>query len=185
MFRKFKIIFSTIGRRGRLPSKPRSPHKSPPSPPISLITSLVRAYVDTTPDITNLDYQSYFDGPDISLSEAEQVQQFYSILTTSIDVIKHMAQKIPGFTNLNNEDQELLFQSAALELFVLRLAYRMQENDIKMIFCNGMVLQKSQCEKSFGDWLPAILEFSKNLNEMQIDISAFSCLCALVLITGK
>lgn len=145
----------------------------------------MRAYVDTTPDITNLDYQSYFDGPDISLSEAEQVQQFYSILTTSIDVIKHMAQKIPGFTNLNNEDQELLFQSAALELFVLRLAYRMQENDIRMIFCNGMVLQKSQCEKSFGDWLPAILEFSKNLNEMQIDISAFSCLCALVLITGK
>lgn len=169
-----------------MPSKPRSPHKSPPSPPISLITALVRAYVDTTPDITNLDYQNYHDGADISLSEAEQVQQFYSILTTSIDVIKHMAEKIPGFTNLNNEDQELLFQSAALELFVLRLAYRIQGNDVEssLIFCNGMVLHKGQCEKSFGDWLPAIFEFSKNLHEMQIDISAFSCLCALILITG-
>lgn len=173
-----------IGRRGRLPSKPRSPHKSPPSPPISLITALVRAYVDTTPDVTNLNYQFYNESATSSLSEAEQVQQFYSILTTSIDVIKNMADKIPGFLNLTYEDQDLLFQSAALELFVIRLAYRIKIDDVKVVFCNGIVLHKDQCERSFGDWLTAIFEFSKNLHEMQIDISAFSCLCALVLITG-
>merc|ERR1711981_1553537 len=39
------------GRRGRLPSKPRSPQDSPPSPPISLITGLVRAHLDTSPDL--------------------------------------------------------------------------------------------------------------------------------------
>lgn len=43
------------GRRGRLPSKPKSPQESPPSPPISTITALVRAHVDTCPDISNLD----------------------------------------------------------------------------------------------------------------------------------
>ena len=47
---------SLKGRRGRLPSKPKSPQESPPSPPVSLITSLVRAHVDTAPDIPNLDY---------------------------------------------------------------------------------------------------------------------------------
>ena len=47
---------SLKGRRGRLPSKPRSPQDSPPSPPISLITSLVRAHLDTSPDLNNLDY---------------------------------------------------------------------------------------------------------------------------------
>ncbi|XP_063699631.1 probable nuclear hormone receptor HR38 [Culicoides brevitarsis] len=176
---------SLKGRRGRLPSKPRSPHKSPPSPPISLVTALVRALVDTTPDITNLDYKNYNDGVEIFLNEAEQVQQFYSILVTSIDVIRIMADKIPGFANINKEDQDLLFQSAALELFVLRLAYRIQHNDVKLIFCNGMVLHKKQCEKSFGEWLSAIYEFSKNLHEVEVDISAFSCLCALVLITER
>ena len=57
------ILFVTVvrtdslkGRRGRLPSKPKSPQESPPSPPVSLITSLVRAHVDTAPDIPNLDY---------------------------------------------------------------------------------------------------------------------------------
>ena len=49
------------GRRGRLPSKPRSPQESPPSPPVSTITALVRAYLDTNPDITNLDcHQVWF-----------------------------------------------------------------------------------------------------------------------------
>jgi len=47
---------SLKGRRGRLPSKPKSPQESPPSPPVSLITALVRAHVDTAPDIPNLDY---------------------------------------------------------------------------------------------------------------------------------
>ena len=47
---------SLKGRRGRLPSKPRSPQESPPSPPVSLISGLVRAHLDTSPDLNNLDY---------------------------------------------------------------------------------------------------------------------------------
>ena len=56
---------SLKGRRGRLPSKPRSPQDSPPSPPISLITGLVRAHLDTSPDLNNLDYSQvspYYGG---------------------------------------------------------------------------------------------------------------------------
>ena len=49
---------SLKGRRGRLPSKPRSPQESPPSPPVSLITALVRAHIETSPDTApaKLDY---------------------------------------------------------------------------------------------------------------------------------
>lgn len=53
---------SLKGRRGRLPSKPKSPQESPPSPPVSLITALVRAHVDTTPDIANLDFSQVSSG---------------------------------------------------------------------------------------------------------------------------
>jgi nuclear receptor subfamily 4 group A member 2 len=66
----------------------------------------------------------YCTAPVMPQSEAEKVRQFYSLLTTSVDVIRTFADKIPGFTDLKKEDQELLFQSASLELFVLRLAYR-------------------------------------------------------------
>ncbi|XP_076270232.1 hormone receptor-like in 38 isoform X2 [Rhynchophorus ferrugineus] len=178
---------SLKGRRGRLPSKPKSPQESPPSPPVSLITALVRAHVDTTPDLANLDYSQYLEPTPIEpvISEAEKIQQFYSLLTTSVDVIKSFAEKIPGFLDICQEDREVLFQSAYLELFVLRLSYRTHPNDNKLTFCNGLVLDIQQCQRSFGEWLHSILEFCSGLHSMEIDISAFACLCALTLITGR
>ncbi|XP_065163716.1 probable nuclear hormone receptor HR38 isoform X2 [Atheta coriaria] len=178
---------SLKGRRGRLPSKPKSPQESPPSPPVSLITALVRAHVDTTPDLANLDYSQYCEPSPVEpiISEAEKIQQFYTLLTTSVDVIRNFAEKIPGFQELCAEDKDLLFQSASLELFVLRLAYRTHPNDTKLTFCNGVVLDKLQCQRSFGDWLHAIMEFCNGLHLMEIDISAFACLCALTLVTER
>lgn len=121
---------------------------------------------------------------DIVISEADKIQQFYNLLTTSVDVIHNFAEKIPGFTDLHRDDQELLFQSASLELFVLRLAQRTRPDDTKLTFCNGVVLDKLQCQRSFGDWLLAIFDFCQALHVMDIDISAFACLCALTLVTG-
>ncbi|XP_072757501.1 uncharacterized protein Hr38 isoform X4 [Anoplolepis gracilipes] len=180
---------SLKGRRGRLPSKPKSPQESPPSPPVSLITALVRAHLDTTPDKASLDYSQYRqpkpDDPPTPMDEAEKIQQFYNLLTTSIDVIRNFADKIPGFTDLLREDQELLFQSASLELFVLRLAYRTNPGDTQLVFCNGVVLALEQCKRSFGEWLHSILDFCKALHFLEVDISAFACLCALTLVTER
>ncbi|KAG5883197.1 hypothetical protein JTB14_033098 [Gonioctena quinquepunctata] len=178
---------SLKGRRGRLPSKPKSPQESPPSPPVSLITALVRAYVDTTPDLSNLDYSQYLEPSPVepTISEAEKIRQFYTLLTTSVDVIRNFADKLPGFSDLCLEDRELMFQSASLELFVLRLSYRTHPNDTKLTFCNGVVLDMQQCQRSFGDWMNGIMEFCTGLHAMEIDISAFACLCALTLITER
>lgn len=41
-----------------------------------------------------------------------------------MEIIRGWAEKIPGFCDLPKPDQDLLFESAFLELFVLRLAYR-------------------------------------------------------------
>lgn len=55
----------------------------------------------------------------------------------------------------------------------------------KLIFCNGAVLHKMQCVRGFGDWIDSILEFSQALHRMKLDVSSFSCLTALVIITGE
>lgn len=57
-------------------------------------------------------------------SNQEYLQLFYDLLIQSIDILKTWAERIPGFTDLCKEDQDLLFQSATLELFVLRIAFR-------------------------------------------------------------
>lgn len=50
---------SLKGRRGRLPSKPKQP---PDASPVSLITSLVRAHIDSVPSATKLDYSKVGPG---------------------------------------------------------------------------------------------------------------------------
>lgn len=63
-------------------------------------------------------------GEDSPSSDADRIRMFYDLLLSSIEVFKTWAEKIPGFSELSKEDQELLFQSATMELFVLRMAYR-------------------------------------------------------------
>ncbi|XP_041374896.1 nuclear receptor subfamily 4 group A member 2-like [Gigantopelta aegis] len=176
---------SLKGRRGRLPSKPKSPQESPPSPPVSLITSLVRAHVDTSPDIPNLDY-SKFKVPSKDESQScgdERISLFYELLVQSFDVLKGWAEKIPGFSELCKEDQDLLFHSASLELFVLRAAYRVQPDEHKIAFDNGLVLHRLQCVQMFGDWINSIIEFGLSLHRMTLDISSLACMAALTMVT--
>ena len=55
---------SLKGRRGRLPTKPRSNQEAPP---IALITALVRAHVKSTPILESLDYSQVKADSKISL----------------------------------------------------------------------------------------------------------------------
>jgi len=72
---------SLKGRRGRLPSKPRSPSESPPSPPVSFITALVRAHVDTSPATPDLDYSQV------------DIHQVYSPLLTFMQPFSNAAAR--------------------------------------------------------------------------------------------
>ena len=64
---------SLKGRRGRLPTKPRgSQEASQPQQPVALITSLVRAHVESTPKLENLDY-----------TQVRHQQQHYTIMISA------------------------------------------------------------------------------------------------------
>jgi len=184
---------SLKGRRGRLPTKPRSNQDPAPQPPVALITSLVRAHVESTPKLENLDYSQYVEIDEEDLDskdgliavEAGRISQFYNLLTSSIDVIFSFCDKIPGFSDLCKEDRELLFRSACLELFTLRLSHRTLPNSMKLTFCNGTVLHRQQVSSTFGDWLGGITELSKSLQAIDIDASAYACLSALTLVNER
>ncbi|XP_034388931.1 probable nuclear hormone receptor HR38 [Cyclopterus lumpus] len=176
------------GRRGRLPSKPKAvAEASSTTPSVNIVASLVRAHLDSNPTIGKLDYSKYQETV-VNLKEKEEagdIQQFYDLLTGALDVIRNWAETIPGFTDFCTEDQELLLESAFVELFILRLAYRSNPEKDKLIFCNGLVLHRLQCVRSFGDWIDSIMDFSQSLHRMNLDVSLFACLAALVIITDR
>ncbi|KAF7669048.1 hypothetical protein LDENG_00254580 [Lucifuga dentata] len=179
---------SLKGRRGRLPSKPKvTQDLTSTVSPVSMIASLVRAHIDSNPGIGKLDYSKYQETV-VNVSEkkdASEIQQFYDLLTASMEVIRNWTKSIPDFSEFCSEDQELLLESAFVELFILRLAYRSSPETDKLIFCNGVVLHKLQCVRGFGDWIDSILDFSQSLHRMKLDVSSFSCLTALVIITDR
>lgn len=74
-----------------------------------------------------------------------------------------------------------LFSPLSLSLSVFLRS--MSEN--KLVFCNGLVLHRFQCLRGFGEWLDSIRDFSTHLQSLNLDASAFACLAALVLLTGK
>ncbi|XP_045916270.1 nuclear receptor subfamily 4 group A member 2-like isoform X2 [Micropterus dolomieu] len=173
------------GRRGRLPSKPKTVPDSS-SPVSTLLNALIRAHVESNPPLSLLDYFKVKESPGSPLGDdAQNVRQFYDLLTRSMEVIRGWAQKIPGFTSLPKHDQDLLFYSAFLELFVLRLSYRSNPEEGKLIFCDGSVWHRLQCLRGFGEWIDSIVEFSANLKRMNLDVSTFSCICTLALVTER
>ncbi|XP_041837477.1 probable nuclear hormone receptor HR38 [Melanotaenia boesemani] len=176
------------GRRGRLPSKPKTMiEASSTTSSVNIIASLVSAHSNSNPAIGKLDYSKYQEKTDIlkEKEDAGDIQQFYDLLTGSLDVIRKWSQAIPGFPDFCTEDQELLLESAFVELFILRLAYRSNPEKNKLIFCNGLVLHRQQCVRSFGGWIDSIMAFSQSLHRMNLDISLFACLAALVIVTDR
>ncbi|KAM9855269.1 nuclear receptor subfamily 4immunitygroup A member 1 [Aulostomus maculatus] len=188
MVREVVRTDSLKGRRGRLPSKPKVVQDVTTTvSPVSMIASLVRAHIDSNPGVGQMDYSKY-DDTEVSRNQKEDandITQFYDLLTASMEVIRKWAKSIPGFSDFCSEDQDLLLESAFVELFILRLAYRSNPETDKLIFCNGAVLHKMQCVRGFGDWIDSILEFSQSLHRMKLDVSSFSCLTALVIITDR
>lgn len=117
--------------------------------------------------------------------DAGDIRQFYELLTASMVVIRRWAENIPGFSAFCPEDRDLLLESAFVELFILRLAYRSNPETEELVFCNGRVLHKAQCVAGFGEWIDSILGFSQSLHRMNLDVSSFSCLTTLVIISDR
>ncbi|XP_075684633.1 nuclear receptor subfamily 4 group A member 3 isoform X2 [Rhinoderma darwinii] len=182
---------SLKGRRGRLPSKPKSPcpqeisQPNPPSAPVSMLDALVEAMVDSSP--RELDYSTYSadSDQDRASTDTEYIQQFYSLLTISIEISKKWAQKLPGFSELSKDDQILLIETTFLELLVLRLSIRSNITADEFVFCNGLVLHRLQCLRGFGEWLEAIRNFALRLQSLNLDISTLASLSTICLISGK
>ena len=63
--------------------------------------------------------------------------------------------------------------------------YRIRPDTDRFTFCNGVVWPRAQVLASFGcDWLNGIIELSKSLHSLGLDLTSFACLCGLTLVTG-
>lgn len=120
------------------------------------------------------------------------------MIDASLDIGQTFAQKIPGFNTLCQQDQRTLLQRSCLELFALRTAQSLDSfgssstastsaasgnNLVKLP--NNTVLHESQMSLVLGDWWHMLVQLGDHLKAMDIDETAFACLCALVVMSGE
>lgn len=110
--------------KGKLPVSQMWPagHRLPIPDVLDQFMCLLRV-VFCTSSVSMFQQFSAADPPSSSL-DTEHIQLFYRLLTISMDTTKCWADRLPGFSELQRDDQNLLIDSAFLELFVLRLAHR-------------------------------------------------------------
>ncbi|CAN9498249.1 unnamed protein product [Ophioblennius macclurei] len=185
MVREVVRTDSLKGRRGRLPSRPRSGGDTL-SDRGSLLSALVRAHMESNPAPSRLDYSQFTERPRSPAGDdGLHVRRFYELLSRCMEVTRRWAHMVPGFSSLHAHDQDLLFYSSFLELFVLRLCYRCRPAEGELVFCDGSVLHRLQVLRGFGEWMDGIEQFSAELQRMNIDVTSFSCICSLALLTER
>ncbi|CAF0715589.1 unnamed protein product [Brachionus calyciflorus] len=135
------------GRRGRLPTKPKSPttaQANSRTQQSAFFSQIVRIFTDSVPNQTSLDFSKYRKiTKEIIRIEEEPFWTLQSI-TKSCDLIRQWSEKLSTLCRINNLDRDRLFFTNLLDLFVLRMALRMQENVERIVLCNSMVFHKSQ-----------------------------------------
>ncbi|CAF1662220.1 unnamed protein product, partial [Adineta ricciae] len=111
------------GRRGRLPSKPKSPSSRQPN---SFQTQFCRFYNDSIPNPANLDF-SKLNYRTVTTKEnlCEEKSLVYDAITRSCDIIKQWVDKFCLFYSIQNNERDRLFSNCLLEQIVFRTATRL------------------------------------------------------------
>ena len=97
----------------------------------------------------------------------------------------HIQLNIANFLHSINPYQTLQRILQLKSMITLVLFFRNKPETESFVFCNSTVLHRYQCRQMFGDWLDGIVELSRALQAIDMDLASFACLCALSLVNGK
>jgi len=168
------------GRRGRLPTKPKSPNvQSNRSQQSAFLSQITRVYTDTTPNSTSLDFSKYRKITKDVVRVDEEPFFVLQSFTRSCDIVRQWVEKFSTICRIPNSDRDRMFFTNLLDLIVLRLALRMQDNVERIVMCNAVVFDKTQM--AYVLTIPILQQLQDLANKLrQPDHSIASLLLALV-----
>jgi len=137
----------------------------------------IRERVTIIPDIPGHNVEADSGGKDVNKLMELAYQELYWVI--------QWAKDVPGFKEIELEDQVCLLKACFMDLNVFRLAYRSVACDpMSLRFGKDLILEKHEVV-SFGwteDLVETTLEFTDKLRSLNLDPNEFACLSALVLL---
>ncbi|CAF1232618.1 unnamed protein product [Rotaria sordida] len=169
------------GRRGRLPSKPKSPSTRQPN---SFQTQFCRFYNDSIPNPANLDF-SKLNYRTVTNKESvcEEKLLVYDALTRSCDIIKQWVDKFSLFYSIQNNERDRLYSNCLLEQIIFRTASRLDGD--RVILCSGIVAHKVQINYLLGDVAQQIYDYASTLKLQKIDSIIAATLASILLLDSN
>ncbi|UJR30307.1 hypothetical protein I4U23_017844 [Adineta vaga] len=166
------------GRRGRLPSKPKSPSSRQPN---SFQTQFCRFYNDSIPnpaslDFSKLNYRTVTNKENI----CEEKTLVYDAITRSCDIIKQWVDKFCLFYSIQNDERDRLFSNCLFEQIVFRTATRLDGD--RVVLCSGIVVHKVQMNYLLGDVAQHIYDYGSTLKMYKIDSIIAATLTSILLL---
>ncbi|XP_022102175.1 thyroid hormone receptor beta-A-like [Acanthaster planci] len=156
----------------------------------NLIKAILVAHQDTTYLFRRNSTSSEEDGqPDTKRAKAEDdksaLLNLAEIMTPSIVKVVEFAKRVPGFKELDHEDQVLLLKSCCMEIMCLRIAQKYDPDTQLLILSNGMPLDKSELQHgTLADLVEPIFDFAVGLARLQLTETEMALLAAVLLIAG-
>lgn len=116
---------------------------------------------------------------------SQDVKKLMQLAYQELYQVIQWAKDVPGFKDVELEDQVTLIKACFMDLIVFRLAYRSVPCDpMSLRFGQNLILEKHEVT-DLGwteDLVDTNLEFTDKLRSLNLDPNEFSCMCALVLL---
>ncbi|XP_041375002.1 thyroid hormone receptor beta-A-like [Gigantopelta aegis] len=149
-----------------------------------LIGEICMAYEATRLKVNNdrIQMPNCDSGDDNRTAELEAWQQLSEVMTPSIVKVVEFAKGVPGFIQLNVDDQILLLKSCCMEIMCLRAACRYDPTNQTLFLPSGLTIHKGALyQGSLGVLVEPIFEFATGLSKLELDETEIALLAAVLL----
>lgn len=111
--------------------------------------------------------------------------QCYANLTTpAIQNMVEFVKRIPGITDLSQDDQLILIKTSFFEMWVTRMARMFSRDDLTLTFEDGSMIQKDELSVVYtAEFVSAMFDVAGNINGLNLNDTEIGLLSAVILAT--
>ncbi|GFY51114.1 ecdysone-induced protein 78C [Trichonephila inaurata madagascariensis] len=133
------------------------------------------------------DFQSEGGGPDsVEHQKIVMWQHFATFLTPSIQRIVEFAKKIPGFSELTQDDQLRLIKNGFFEVWIMHAAKLTGPAENTITFYDGSYITRQQIELMFDyEFVLALFNFVTSINSLDLNDSEIGLFSSVILLTSE
>ncbi|KAK4315186.1 hypothetical protein Pmani_013582 [Petrolisthes manimaculis] len=112
-------------------------------------------------------------------------QSFAVFMTPSIQRVVEFAKRVPGFSELSQDDQLILIKVGFVEVWLTQVSRLVSALDHTLTFSDGSYVTRTQMEMMFDqDFVSTVFNFAVTFNNLNLNDTEVALFTAVVLLTA-